>query len=125
MNSAARRFYVGTITKPGNSYTEPALQQHQKRSHRAAFKAAFKAVPSDPTAAGQNGAALKHQRIFHHGLDAVLPEDNNPLHRATRVADGVEHILQGNRGEGSARGTALLPEPLNDAPVCKKTPRAT
>lgn len=34
------------------------------------------------------------RRIFHHGLDAVLPENHDPLHRATVITDGVQHVLQ-------------------------------
>lgn len=33
------------------------------------------------------------KRIFHHGLDAILPEDDDSLDRTAVVADGVENIL--------------------------------
>lgn len=34
------------------------------------------------------------QRIFHHGLNTILSEDDDPLYRTTVVTDSVEHILQ-------------------------------
>lgn len=34
------------------------------------------------------------QRIFHHGLNTILSEDDDPLDRTTVVTDSVEHILQ-------------------------------
>lgn len=33
-------------------------------------------------------------RIFHHSLDAVAPENDDSLHVADWVADGVENILR-------------------------------
>jgi hypothetical protein len=36
---------------------------------------------------------ILQQRIFHHGLNTILPKDNNPLDRAAVIADSVEDIL--------------------------------
>lgn len=33
-------------------------------------------------------------RIFHHGLDAVAPEDDDSQDITDRVADSVENILR-------------------------------
>ena len=41
---------------------------------------------------GHNHGVLK--RIFNHGLDTVLPEDDDPLDGATIVADGIEDVLK-------------------------------
>lgn len=40
----------------------------------------------------EDGVTLK--RIFHHSLDAVLPEDDDPLHGPTVITDSVQDILQ-------------------------------
>lgn len=60
--------------------------------------------PNQPTAQRKNHERDSprlsgHGRIFHHGLDTVFPEDNDPLHGAAGVADGVEHVLRDRRGE--------------------------
>ena len=36
---------------------------------------------------------MDYKRIFNHGLDTILPEDDNSLDWAAVVADGVEDIL--------------------------------
>lgn len=40
-----------------------------------------------------NTLIVSRKRIFNHGLDAVLPEDDDSLDRPTVVADSVEDIL--------------------------------
>lgn len=42
------------------------------------------------------GAPISQQRIFHHGLDAILPENHNSLDRTTRVTDSIKKV-PGNR----------------------------
>lgn len=39
------------------------------------------------------------ERIFHHGLNTILSEDDDPLDRTTVVTNSVEHILQTNTDE--------------------------
>ena len=39
------------------------------------------------------GTPISQQRIFHHGLDAILPENHNSLDRTTRITDSIKNIL--------------------------------
>lgn len=39
------------------------------------------------------GTPVSQQRIFHHGLDSILPENDDSLDRTTRVTDSIKYIL--------------------------------